>query len=853
MADLPAETTRAIIKSLAEKYQRPVDVINNTMALFKEGNTIPFISRYRKEVTKELDEVQLRDLQSDHTSLVNREERRATILGSIQEQGKLTPELEQKIKAAETLTELEDLYLPYKPRKLTKAQKARESGLEPLADIMLNEQPTQGDKVAMLQQFVNPEKGITNEKEAIEGAMEIIAENLSENAETRKSLREIVDMDGELQCKAMDAPADTEIKEDGSDATTKDEDEHQGGHVKTSKDKYKDYLSFKMKLRLLKPHQILAINRGENEGFLDVEILTNDAEFLDKMRGDMIKHQDGLFKEELDKAIDRGYSRAARTIKRESWVQKIEEAKSHGVKVFAENVKKLLLQQPLKGRRIIGVDPGYRNGCKIAVIDETGKFLDKVTVYPHPPQNKAEEAKATMLGLVKKYKAYTFAIGNGTASRETESLVAELVQQEPSIEYTIVNESGASVYSASDIARDEFPDLDVNIRSAISIARRLQDPLPELIKIDPKSIGVGQYQHDVNQMELGQKLEGVVEDCVNSVGVNVNNASAELLRQVSGLNSRVAKEIVAKRESEGPFKNREQLKEVKFMGEKTFQQSIGFLKILDGDNPLDSTFIHPESYDVAVKILEAIGAKPADLRDPAKAATINQQLSDPSIGKKFASLAGEATLKDIIDALKKPRRDPRDDLPPVILKKDVVNPEDLKVGMILKGTVRNVLDFGAFVDIGIKYNGLVHISELSNKFVDDPHKVISVGDVVDVMVKEIDLPRKRVQLSIKATLPAPPQGPGAGGSGGTGRPPRDGQGRPPRDGPGRIDRPDYHDRSRSTGAPSSQGNQFRNRPPQQRRRDDGPITNPGITFKQKQSKKKPDADAGANGDGKKGI
>ncbi|MBN2153306.1 MAG: RNA-binding transcriptional accessory protein [Candidatus Lokiarchaeota archaeon] len=821
-----------IIKMLAEKFGRSVDVINNTMALFKEGNTIPFISRYRKEITRELDEVQLRDLQSEHTSLVNREERRATILASVQEQGKLTPELERKIRAAETLTELEDLYLPYKPRRLTKAQKAREAGLEPLAEIVRVEQPAEGDKVAMLQQFVNADKGVNNEKDALDGAMEIIAENLSEDAEIRKSLRDIVDLDSELQCKAIDAPTDTEVNEDGSDATTRAEDEPATSHVKTSKDKYKDYLSFKLKLRMLKPHQILAINRGENEGFLDVELATNDAEFIAALKADIIKNQAGIFKDELDRAIEHGYSRVARTIKRESWVQKIEDAKSHGVKVFAENVKKLLLQQPLKGRRIVGVDPGYRNGCKVAVIDETGKFLDKVTVYPHPPQNRAEDAKAALLGLARRHKAFTFAIGNGTASRETEALVAELVQQEPSIEYTIVSEAGASVYSASDIAREEFPDLDVNIRSAVSIARRLQDPLPELIKIDPKSIGVGLYQHDVNQTELGQKLEGVVEDCVNTVGVNVNNASAELLRQVSGLNSRVAKEIVARREAEGQFKNREQIKEVKFMGTKTYEQSIGFLKVLDGDNPLDSTFIHPESYDVAVKILDAIGARPADLRDPAKATEINRKLSDPTVIRRFSALAGEATLADIIDALKKPRRDPRDDLPPVILKKDVLNAEDLRVGMVLKGTVRNVLDFGAFVDIGIKYNGLVHISELSNTFVKNPHDVISVGDVVDVMVKEIDLSRKRVQLSIKATM-LPAAGQGSGG------PQREGQGRPER--PGRME---GQGRPAMATSPYNPGMQFKNR--QQRRRDDRPLVNPGITFKQKQSKRKdePEADAG---------
>src|SRR5271157_3577160 len=520
MTNLAVEVLDNIFATLAGKYSRHVSVIKQTMDLFAQGNTIPFIARYRKDVTKELDEVQLRDLQRDHGSLVNLEERRNTILGSIQDQGKLTPELEAKIKEASTLTELEDLYLPYKPKKQTKAQKAREAGLEPLADMIAKEQPIEGDKLAILQQFFNPDKGIMNEKDALDGAMEIIAETISEEAETRKALREIVDVDGELQSKAVEVPTDTEIDEAGSDSSVgvgKPNDE-EVVPIKTSKDKYTDYFDFKLKFRALKPHQVLAINRGENEGFLDVELVTNDAEFVEALKADHVKNQTSIFKDDLEKSIDRGYSRMARTIKRESWVQKIEEAKSHGVKVFSENVRKLLLQQPIKGRRILGVDPGFRNGCKCAVIDENGKYLDKATVYPHPPQQRADEAKNVLLDLVKKHKAYTIAIGNGTASRETEVLVADMAQVEPNIEYTIVSEAGASVYSASDIAREEFPDLDVSIRGAVSIARRLQDPLSELIKIDPKALGVGQYQHDVDQKRLEDALDAVVEDAVAAVG-----------------------------------------------------------------------------------------------------------------------------------------------------------------------------------------------------------------------------------------------------------------------------------------------------------------------------------------------
>ena len=733
--------------TLATTFSRSVDTIQNTLDLFAKGNTIPFISRYRKDITKEMDEVELRDLQKEYTSTVNLEERRETILGSIREQGKLTPELETNLVAAATLTELEDLYLPYKPKRQTKAQKAREAGLEPLATLVMFEQPVDGNRESILQGFVNAEKGIATTADALDGAMEIIIETVSELADVRKLMREVIEQESLLECKAVEqSPTGNESTRDptgdGIDAG------NHGGNK--SADTYRDYFDFKQPLGRLKPYQVLALNRGENEGFLDIDLSINDSEYLGALKEDIVIQADALFTAELRSAVERGYGKLVRTIKRETWVQRIMGAKTHAVKVFAQNVKNLLLQPPLKGRRIVGIDPGYKNGCKIAVIDEQGKFLDKATIHPHPPQKREVEAREVLLELARKHGAWTFAIGNGTASRETEELVASLVNQEPRIEYTITSEAGASVYSASDVAREEFPDLDVNIRSAISIARRVLDPLPELIKIDPKSIGVGLYQHDVNQTELGDELDAVVEDCVNLVGVDVNTASVPLLKHVSGLNARVAKEIVGARETGGPFRSREALKEVKFLGDKTFEQAAGFLKVFDGDDPLDATSIHPESYDVARAILQDAGFTPDDINDPGKLAAINDGLGrDHRLAAKHAGTAGQATLKDIVAALKAPRRDPRDDLPPLILKRDILKAEDLETGMILKGTVRNVVDFGAFIDIGLKYNGLVHVSQIANRFVKNPHDYLSVGDVVDVMVKEVDLGRRRIQLSIK--------------------------------------------------------------------------------------------------------
>ncbi|MBD3186904.1 S1 RNA-binding domain-containing protein [Candidatus Bathyarchaeota archaeon] len=729
---------------LSKAFDRAVHVIKDTLDLLNEGNTVPFIARYRKDVTRAMDEVQLRDLQKEYTSLVNLEERRLTVLKSIEEQGQLNGELEKKIMDATSLTELEDLYLPYKPKRQTRAQKAREAGLEPLANTIIHEQPLSGSREEIAGQFVDEEQGVKTIKDALDGANHIMVETISENPDLRKLLREVIEGGSTISSNETPVPSDIDEKE--CTGTTPD--------WERERQKYKDYFDFSLDITTIKPHQVLALNRGENEGFLDVELLTDDEIYMEALSEDIIREPDGIFAEDLERAVKRGYGRAARTIKRETWVSKIMAAKEHAIKVFAMNLKNLLLQPPLKGKRIVAIDPGYRNGCKCAIIDENGKFLDHFTMYPHPPQNKLDEGKNLLASRCKEHGAWTIAIGNGTASRETEMMVADLSRQHEQIEYTIVSESGASVYSASELAREEFPELDVSVRGAISIARRLQDPLPELIKIDPRSIGVGLYQHDVNQTDLSNELNAVVEDCVNAVGVDVNTASVPLLKHVSGLNTRVAKQIVQAREGHGPFKERDELKEVKYVGEKTFQQAAGFLKIYDGKNPFDSTFIHPESYHIAIEILQHLDMKPSDLLDTVRLAEINRKLSSTRIIKQFAKNAGEETIKDIIDALKAPRRDPRDDLPPVILRKDILKAEDLKQGMILKGTVRNVVDFGAFVDIGVKHDGLVHISNIANTFVKNPHDFLSVGDVIDVMILDVDLERKRIQLSIKDALNA---------------------------------------------------------------------------------------------------
>ncbi|MHA1793619.1 MAG: Tex family protein [Promethearchaeota archaeon] len=749
---LDMEIISRIHENLCLKYSKDVKTIKSTLSLFDQGCTIHFVARYRKEITKSMDEVVLRDLQKDYKSLLNLESRRLTILKSIKEQDKLTPDLEEKIKNAETLVELEDLYLPFKPKRKNKALKAKEAGLEPLANLIFYEQPIEGNPEDIVDQYINKDKDIMDAKAAISGAKDIIIEQISENPEIRKVLREIIEDDTTLQSDKFYVVLDEDESNESLEETgeRKEEQEFERESINEKIDKYKDYFDFKIPIRVLKPHQVLAINRGENEGILEVNLNIEDERYLGALKDDLIINKNGIFVKHLNNAIEKGYKKITRTLKRETWVKKILEAKSHAVKTFAKNLKNLLMQPPIKGKRIVAIDPGYRNGCKVAVIDQSGMYLDSAIIYPHPPKNQREKAIETLLELSRKHDAWTYAIGNGTASRETEELVSEIAHENDKLEYTIVSEAGASVYSASDIARQEFPNLDISIRGAISIGRRLQDPLSELIKIDPKSIGVGLYQHDVNQAELEEELNAVVEDCVNAVGVDVNTASEQLLCHVSGLNARVAKEIVKYRQENGPFKNREELKKVPYMGAKTFEQSIGFLRVYNGDNPLDTTFIHPESYHVAEKILEKMGMTPDDLLDAANLKLINQKLASEQIIAEFQDLAGIETLKDIIAAIKAPRRDPRDELPPVILKKDVLKLEDLQVGTVLKGTVRNVVDFGAFVDIGVKYNGLVHISQITNKFVKNPHEYLAVGDVIDVMVIDIDLPRKRIQLSIKA-------------------------------------------------------------------------------------------------------
>ncbi len=697
--------------------------IKSTIRLLLNGNTVPFVARYRKEVTGSLDEEQIRNVKAIYTKYVNLETRRTQVIESIEEQGKMTEELRKALLEAETLQEIEDLYLPYKPKRRTRATIAKEKGLEPLALKML-ELPIKGDKLEIASKFINPEKGVNNVEEALDGAKDIIAEMVSENAEYRKFVRSTYMDDGVITTKATDNAAETV---------------------------YDMYYDFEIDVRKIKPHQILAINRGEKEGVLKVAIDVDHDWIIMKLQKDILKNPRTIFVNEIKDATKDGYKRLlAPSIEREVRSYLTEIAESHAIKVFAENLKNLLLQPPIRNVTVMGIDPGFRTGCKVAVVDPTGKLLDTATIYPHPPHNKDMESIYILEELIKKHKVDVIAIGNGTASRETEALVSQITKEREDVKYLIVSEAGASVYSASKIAREEFPDLDVSMRGAISIARRVLDPLAELVKIDPKSIGVGLYQHDVDQTKLKETLDAVVEDCVNLVGVNLNTASWALLRYVSGIGPSVAKNIEKYRSENGKFTNRKQLLKVKGLGKNTFTQAAGFLRIPDGDNPLDNTPVHPESYKIAEKILSKIGYKKEDLRDKEKLNKIRAKLAKlnpQQIAKELD--AGEPTVKDIIDALQKPGRDPRDELPKPILRQDVLKIEDLKPGMRLKGVVRNVVDFGAFVDIGVKHDGLVHISEMKDGYVRDPQKIVSVGDVITVEVIDVDVKRERIALSMK--------------------------------------------------------------------------------------------------------
>ncbi|MBD7937339.1 RNA-binding transcriptional accessory protein [Cytobacillus sp. Sa5YUA1] len=710
-----------IFERIAKEFSLSTKQIDRTIALIEEGNTVPFIARYRKEMTGALNEVQIKDIVERWQYIQNVKQRKQEVLRLIEEQGKLTPELSNQIEKAEKLQEVEDLYRPYKQKRRTKATVAKEKELEPLANWLLSYQndDTPEEKA---KHFLNEEKGVTTVEEALQGARDIIAEMVSDDAQSRKWIREKTYKQGIIESAVKDESIDEK-------------------HV------YEMYYEYSESVGKIVPHRILALNRGEKEGVLKVSIKVEQEPILQYLNRKWITVSNHINAPFVEEAIEDGYKRLIQpSIERELRGELTEKGEEQAIKIFSENLKNLLLQPPLKGKVVLAVDPAYRTGCKLAVIDETGKVLKIDVIYPHPPVSKLGAAKDKVLSMLKAYEVKMVAIGNGTASRETEQFIADLLKElNGDIYYLIVNEAGASVYSASDIAREEFPDFQVEERSAVSIGRRLQDPLAELVKIDPKSVGVGQYQHDVSQKRLTESLDFVVETAVNQVGVNVNTASPSLLQHVAGLSKAVATNIVKKREEEGKFTNRKQLKKIPRLGAKTYEQAIGFLRIVDGEEALDRTSIHPETYGEVSKLLKMLKMTSNDLGS----AQLIEALSQLSIKETAEELnIGELTLKDIIDALMKPGRDPRDELPAPLLKKEVLKLDDLKEGMELQGTVRNVVDFGAFVDIGVKQDGLVHISKLSNRFVKHPLDVVSVGDVVTVWVDSVDQQKGRVALTM---------------------------------------------------------------------------------------------------------
>ena len=723
-----------IINTIAEELNIKPNQVESTVKLIDEGNTIPFIARYRKEVTGGLSDEILRDLGERLTYLRNLEKRKEEIIKSIDEQGKLTDEILQAVAIAKTLSEVEDIYRPYKQKKKTRATVAKAKGLEPLAKIIIEQKEVKPiEEVA--KEYVNidklsdedkknKDKVVATAEDAIQGALDIIAEDISDNAKYRKEIKRICYREGQVVTRA-----------------SKPEE----------KSNYEMYYEYQEAIRFIPSHRILAINRGEKEEFLKIKLEKPEEKILKYIEKDIIKNTT-QFTEMLKTTIEDSFKRLIEpSVDREIRSDLTEKAEEKAIKVFGKNSKQLLLGAPIKGKTVMGFDPAYRTGCKIAIIDETGKLLDYTTVYPTEPQNDVVGARRELLKLIEKDKVDMIAIGNGTASRESEMFVADMIKDtKRDVHYVIVSEAGASVYSASKLATEEYPDINVSIRGAISIARRLQDPLAELVKIDPKAIGVGQYQHDVNQKKLAESLTGVVEDSVNKVGVDVNTATPSLLSYVSGINNTIAKNIVKYRDENGKLKNRKQLLKVPKLGKVAFEQCAGFLRILDGDNPLEITAVHPESYEVAEKLLNEIGFDKKDLKDKKKLEAIQSKLKTVDIAKTSTDLnVGEMTLTDIIEELSKPGRDPREDMPKPILRSDVLKLEDLKEGMVLTGTVRNVIDFGAFVDIGVKHDGLVHISEMSEKFIKNPSDIVSVGDVVKVKVIKIDKERQKVGLSMK--------------------------------------------------------------------------------------------------------
>ncbi|MFA7532700.1 MAG: Tex family protein [Tissierellaceae bacterium] len=695
-----------ILKALADEFKLRPHQVKNTVALLDEGNTIPFIARYRKEQTGELQDVVIRDLANRLNYLRNLEARKEEVIRLIEEQGKLTEELKIEILSSETLQRIDDLYRPYRPKRRTRATIAKEKGLEPLADIIFNQTLDREEFKIAIGKFVDEEKGVKDEEEALAGAMDIIAEIISDDADNREILKKILWDKGIIVVEAAD---------------------------KEEKSVYEMYYDYKEPVKAIANHRVLAINRGERDKKLKVSLNIDGEDLVRLLVDRTIKDKKADTAIYGEGAIEDGYKRLLfPSLEREIRNNLTERAEEEAIKVFAINLKPLLLQPPIKGKNVMAIDPGFRTGCKVAVVDDTGKMLDFVTVYPTEPQNKVEETKKILEKLIEKHSVELISIGNGTASRETELVVAEMLQGiDRQVSYIIVSEAGASIYSASEVGIKEFPDLDVSVRGAISIGRRLQDPLAELVKIEPRHIGVGQYQHDLNQGKLDEALTGVVEDCVNTVGVDLNTASPSLLKYVAGITTRVANGLIKYREENGKFKNRKELLKVKGLGEKTFVQCAGFLRIPEGDNPLDNTGVHPESYEVAEKL-------------------IGKDYSKEDIKRISEEMAiGIPTLQDIIRELEKPGRDPRDEMPKPILRQDILKIQDLQKDMELMGTVRNVVDFGAFVDIGVKEDGLVHISQLSNKYIKHPKEVVKVGDVVKVKIMDVDINRSRISLSMK--------------------------------------------------------------------------------------------------------
>ena len=711
-----------LIKILTEEFSLKPFQVENTVKLIDEGNTIPFIARYRKEATGSLDDQVLRELSDRLSYLRNMEETREKIKNSIEEQGALTEELVAAIDAAQTLTELDDIYRPYKKKRKTRASVAKEKGLEPLTDVIYEQAPDCGEPIVLAEEYINPELGVETAEDALQGAMDIIAEKISDDADVRKRMRFVCSAHGILTVKA--AAEDVGV--------------------------YEMYADYSEPVSKIPDHRILAINRGEKEEMLKVSVDFDKDKAMFIISKTHIK-EGSPATATVRAAAEDAYGRLIfPSIEREIRSELTDRASTSAIKVFSTNLKQLLMQPPVKDKVTLGLDPGYRTGCKVAVVDGTGKVLDTGVIYPVPPKSKVEEAKIIVKALVKKHGVEVFAIGNGTASHETECFAAEVIKElDTGLSYMVVSEAGASVYSASKLAAEEFPDYDVSLRSAVSIARRLQDPLAELVKIEPKAIGVGQYQHDMPQSQLNSALDGVVESCVNSVGVDLNTASVQLLSRVAGIGGAVAKNIVNYREENGKFTSRRELLKVAKLGPKAFEQCAGFLKVADGKNVLDNTSVHPESYDAAEKLLKLCDYTDNDVKSGAV-----KNLSERVVTRGLEDTANELgigvpTLEDIVKELERPGRDPRDELPPPMLRQEIMSMEDLKPGMKLKGTVRNVIDFGAFVDVGVHQDGLVHISRITDRFIKHPSEVLKVGDIVDVYVLSVDVQKKRISLSIK--------------------------------------------------------------------------------------------------------